>query len=187
MRKIIALVVALVAVAAMAGTASANTIQSRPAGSITSASLGRLTFHSSLSNVICPVTMRGSLLTEAVSNTAGTRIGSISAVSIGTCEGASGVTVLSLPWNETLTASYTGTRVEFTINGASFLLHEVFGGLECLYSGNANASAAVSSSVTGLVTSAANALRNVGNAFCPTEGNMQGTTTLEPHQTISTI
>lgn len=187
MRKIITLVVALAAVAAMAGTASANTIQSRPAGSITSVSLGKLTFHSSISDVRCNVTLRGSLLTEAVSNTSGTRIGSISGATITNCEGASEVTVLSLPWNMQLTASYTGSAVQFTIVGASFLLHEVFGGLECLYRGNANASAAVSASVTGLVTSAQNGLSNTNSIFCPSEGRMVGTMTLEPHQTISTI
>jgi hypothetical protein len=189
MRKLTTLLVALVAFAAMASTASANTIQSRPAGSITSVSLGKLTFHSSISDVLCNVTLRGRLLTEAVSNTAETKIGEITAAEITSCEGAAGVTVLNLPWTMRLTATYTGPTLSFKIVNASFNLEQVFGGLECLYQGNANASAEVISSVTGLVTSAANSVpRAAGQSFfCPSEGKLVGRFNLEPRQTISTI
>jgi hypothetical protein len=180
----------LVLVAALAATASANRIQISPGGEITLTSLGMVAFHTGLGDFKCHLTMTGRLVSEAVENASGTGIGQIGEFTTGeSCEQFPGMLPLGLPWPIRLTTSYTGTRVELSIIGIAFNIEQVFSGLECLYSGNENGAIEVASGVSGLVTSAANAIpRAPGQSiFCPSEGKLIGRFTLEPRQTVSTI
>lgn len=167
--KLLVAVAVIVASLSVAGAASADTIQFRPGGAITSASLGRATFETEVSSVICPLTLRGRLRTEAVSNTAGTNIGEIAGVSTGECSGASGINILGLSWQLLLGAAFVGNVVSVHITHFEFEVLEAFGGLNCLYSGTANMSIATSSGVTGLLTSEGNNIPKgiISSIFCP--------------------
>jgi hypothetical protein len=190
LKLLITAVLALGALASFTSIASA-TLQTERGGAITSRSLGKVTFHSNLSDVKCLVTLRGTLSNARIAQTAGTSFGEITEVAIASCEGASGVAVLGLPW-PTRYVNFTRTGLEFDIHNASWNLQEVFGGLECLYRGDPVATVALTEVgserfTTGLVRSNETSVaRGAGQSgFCPASGRLQATFGLEPQQTIT--
>jgi hypothetical protein len=126
------LLVALVALAAFASTASAVTVS--PGGAITATSNGRLTLRSVLATTQCDVRLIGSINT---SGTVGTRIGSVTSSSITNCLGGIAVTDLIATagaWNLTLnsTAGSPVTSALVTISNVAFQLSSP----SCLFTGS---------------------------------------------------
>ncbi len=184
---------ALVALAAAATSATAASLQARPGGAITATSLGKLTFEAGEINIECNLTMRGNLLTTAISKTSGTKMGEITEVRWANCVGGEVAAVLGLPWTVAY-SSISGTlpegvtAINFSINGSSFRLSTFGGFANCLYTGNSNASQAVTRISgaeyrSGLVRSLENALSLREGFACPREGKMIGSFT----QTTQTI
>jgi hypothetical protein len=186
---------------AAAGTAAAASFSTSPAGSITAASLGRLSFTvlGGLATVRCSVTLRGSLHRERIAKVEGTLIGFITAVTVAhPCEGGeANVLAATLPWHivfRTITGTLPEnvTGIVHLLIGIGFLLEAA--GANCLYGGNVEGRDAVTRTVagtysTGLVTSNANSIPlseealNLGFA-CPASGRFVGTFGLVPLQTI---
>lgn len=126
------LLVALVAMAAFASTASAVTVS--PGGGITATSLGKLTLRSTLATTQCDVSLIGSLVTSGV---VGGDVGAVTSTSITNCLG--GITVADLirslgVWRFTLSATLGNpvTGALLTINRVAFALSSP----ACLYTGN---------------------------------------------------
>ena len=177
---------ALVALAAAATTATAASLQASPGGAITATSLGKLSFVAGEVRIECNLTMRGNLLTTAISKTAGTKMGEITSVTWANCVGGEVAAVLSLPWTLAY-RSISGTlpeavsAVNFTINNSSFQLSTFGGFVNCLYAGNSEASQALTHRegavyTSGLVRSLENALTlREGGFGCPETGRMRGT------------
>jgi hypothetical protein len=184
---------ALVALAAAATSATAASLQARPGGAITATSLGKLTFAAGELSIECNLTMRGNLLTTAISKTSGTKMGEITEVRWANCVGGEVAAVLNLPWTIAYrsisgTLPEAVTAVNFTINNSSFQLSTFGGFVNCLYSGNSEASQALTHRAgaeytTGLVRSLENALALRNGFGCPESGRMRGTFS----QTVQTI
>ena len=180
--------VALVALAASSATAGAFTVSNSPAGAIAAASLGALTF-SGGATIRCPVTLNGSLLAGPITIAAGERIGSITEVRIGTCEGGSVRRVLvesGSAWPIQINSVPSGlpnsvSSVQILVVNSKFDLSTFGGFVECLYEGSAPASLAVSTTrtagvyTTGLETVLTNSERFIsGNNLCPSSGSFAG-------------
>lgn len=176
---------ALVALAAAATSATAASLQTSPGGAITATSLGKLSFVAGEIRIECNLTMRGNLLTTAISKVAGTKMGEITAINWANCVGGEVEAVLNLPWNVIYT-SINGTLpegvtgVNFEIVNTQFELSTFGGFFACLYAGNNRAEQAVTriSGATyrsGLVRSLENALSLREGFGCPSSGRMRGT------------
>jgi hypothetical protein len=194
-KLLLAAVVALVALAGLTSSASAVRLQTRNGGAITSVSLGRLTFEGSGLNVRCNVTLRGSLRTEAIEAVRGTSFGSITAGEVTSCEGGSAeISGETFPWSITYNTHSVAGGLEFTINGATFLI-EAFGS-GCQYRGSPTATLAWTRTAertftSGLIRSNATSvslLRRLFGLFnCPSTGRLIGSFNLTPTQTITEI
>jgi hypothetical protein len=202
-RVILTLALGAAAVLAAAGTATAASGSISPGGAITSASLGGLTFDSSVVDVICPLTLVGTLASGVIEKREGAHLGSISQVIVNNpaCQNGSVGGILGLPWELTYdsiegTLPDAVTALRFTINNVQFLVNATVIGLTagCLYQGNANARLAASGSnpyVTGLAASLANSINLFRDLniipVCPTTGRLVGTFGLSPQQTVTRL
>lgn len=178
---------ALVLLAASTG-ASAASLQFRPGGAITRISLGKITFVAGELRFECNLTLRGNLLTTAISKTSSTKIGEINEVRWANCVGGELETFLALPWTMAY-RSISGmlpegvTAINVSINNFGFKL-AIFGGfVNCLYSGNPEFTIAVTHRsgaeyTTGLLRSLENALALREGFGCPIEGRLGGTFSL---------
>jgi hypothetical protein len=192
--------VALVAMFAVAGSASASEATVSPAGGIAAPSSGQLTFTGGSISIRCNVTLNGSLLRGPIRTESTSQIGEVTEVTIAreTCSGGTVEGVLNVPWTMTLTqtlgtAPNAITGLLFTINNAQFLL-SVFGGfIDCLYAGNAGALLALSAIArtspqqyrTGTISALNSSLSLSSGGFgCPSSGSMTGTFTVTA-QTIT--
>lgn len=185
---------ALVALFALTGVASAYSAAVSPAGEISSPSEGKVSFTSGEITIRCNLTLTGELA-ETVELTSGSSMGEVSSVEWANCENGNVRAVLGLPWNLSVSATLgtlpdSGTGLQFSVDGASFQL-SVFGGfVNCLYRGNALALLATNDTgtntySTGNITSSANALAKVSGALCPESGTLSGTFRLSPQQSLT--
>lgn len=100
-----------------------------------SAQWSSLTFEAGGLRVVCPVTLNGSFASASFPVTPGTRVGSFTSATVGTCtEGRAVVLTETLPWSLRY-SSFGGTlpnitSLTFRLVGASF--KGTAGGLECL-------------------------------------------------------
>lgn len=199
LKLLFAAAIALVAFAAMASSASALTARVESGGSISSASLGKVTFGGSSITIECNLTLNGRLNTS-VSLAVGSTLGTTTEVRIANCTGGSVSGVLNLPWqlviNEILTSGGAPTTENLTgllfeIVNSSFNL-SVFGGLvNCLYQGTAGALLEVTKLRAATYSSALLiALETIqipkhSGSLCPAEGTFAGTFGLSPLQTMT--
>lgn len=167
------LLVALVALAAFASTASAYTVS--PGGAITATSNGKLTLRSTLATTQCDVRLIGSIATSGV---AGSTIGAITSTSITSCLGGIGVTDLISTrgtWPLRLN-SVSGTPVNaalVTISNVAFALSSP----PCLYTGSVGFNLTEPNSIALQANSLA-------STSCGT-ASLSGSFTLSPNQDIS--
>jgi hypothetical protein len=96
LRLLFAAAIAMLAFAAFASPASADTAEIDPAGRIENVSNGKLTFGSSIT-IQCDVTLNGTLA-AAVNVTVGTQIGSVTEVRVANCTGGNVSSINDLPW-----------------------------------------------------------------------------------------
>lgn len=195
MRKaFVSLAVAIVAIVAFAGSATANpgdTIIIGPGGNITAVASGTLTLGGLIN---CnPVTLTGNLNTTILQGSGRTtRVGAITGASASNCGAGNGVTFLSpTSWNISASLNniryaadgVTVTSVELTI-GLVQVQVRVLGGLAtCLYSGT----------IVGTYTPADGRLNianqplalNSGGGLCPNPGNLNGHMIISPTQRIT--
>jgi hypothetical protein len=187
LHRIKLLLLAVVAIGAItASTASAATLNASPAGNITSASLGKVTFTGGAINIRCNLTMTGTLAARAAA-TAGTQIGEMSRVEWAACEGGNVRSVNNLPYRLTFNR-LTASGIEFTVNSTNFTLSVTIFGIvvDCTYGGNVPALVELISGRTGLIRILTNTLnRTAGSSSCPASGSMSGTFGLSPQQTIT--
>lgn len=186
--------IAVVAFAAVSGTAAAGEFQFSPGGAITGASLGPVTFSGSGITITCNLTLRGTVTSARVPKVAGTSYGEITSVSVGRCTGGT-ASVLNLPWpvvyNSILGSLPEGvTGVSLTVQRAGFKLNSL--GLECLYGGSLTSLLAVTGSnpyTTGLyaIPSGSSVPFVSGSPLCPRTGSMSGTFGISPTQTVTRI
>jgi len=184
--------VALAALTAGGGAATASEFQFSPGGAITGTSLGPVTFSGSGITITCNLTIRGTVTSARVPKVVGTSYGEITSVSVGRCSGGTAA-VLGLPWPVvyngilgTLPNAVTG--VSLTVQRTGFLLTTF--GLECLYGGSLTSLLAVTGTnpyTSGLYAippgSSAPFVR--GSIFCPRTGSMSGTFGITPTQTVT--
>lgn len=139
---------AFVAFAAFASTSSAASFRISNGGSITSPSLGLLTFENEFGiPARCPATLRGSLHEGPIEKIEYALFGFITAAAAGACSeglGTIAATGLNVPWHlayrsilGTLPSGVTG--ILFLVENASFLLRNALLGIECLYRGHIGA------------------------------------------------
>ncbi|MGN6189913.1 MAG: hypothetical protein ACTHOE_13545 [Conexibacter sp.] len=197
----IALVVALSAIGVAASSASAITASVANAGAVNAT--GTATFEGSGLSIVCPLTLRTSLLRGPITLAANAQIGEVSEVTIGSCTGGSVERVLNTPWRltirdtlPTLTSLTTrnATGVLVNIVGSAFLLSTFGGALNCLYRGNAGALMPMTHTAPESTTYTARSLEALratelplfsGEAFCPRTGHFAGNFTLSAVQTIT--
>jgi hypothetical protein len=143
-------VLAALAVSSLAAGASAATLSINPGGNITSVSTGTLTFNfGTVGNVICNITLTGTLATSLNVPTAGSYVtgaGSITGATANGCSGsATGIIFLA-------GISISGTIINSTSFGlklvAAGILVTFLNGERCLYSADI-----VGTANTGTVTS----------------------------------
>lgn len=197
MRKaFVSAVVAVVAVVAFAGSASANpndTITIRPGGSITANAAGTLTLGGLIN---CnPVTLTGNLNTTTRQGAGPlTQVGTITSATASNCGSGNGVTFLS-PTSWTISASLnniryaadniTVTSVELTITRVQVQVRVLGGLATCLYD-----SAVVGTYTPGngrLTFNNAPLTRISGSTLCPNPGNLNGYMDITPTQAITVV
>jgi len=194
----IGLVVALSAMAVAASSAFALSASVSAGGAVSATATA--TFEGSGISIICPLTMRESLLTGPIVIAANNQIGEVTEVSINRarCSGGNVSGVLGLPWRLTIN-SWTPEPLErenartllVNIVGSAFNL-EIFGGfVNCLYSGNAGGSLPLTRIGTGRYTARTiEALSSIelplhSGSGCPARGHFAGTFTLSATQTVT--
>lgn len=189
---------ALVAVFAVASTAAAYDAAISPAGEISTTSNGGVTFEASGIEIICNLTLAGSLegSVSSVESDTNQDLGEITSVEWNSCSGGNVRAVLGLEWN----VSYDGSQgtlpnevsaVDFTIDDAEFQL-SVFGGfVNCLYTGDADVSMAVSRTrsagvyTSSTISTTGSVYDKVSGTLCPATGSMTGSFSMSPTQTIT--
>jgi hypothetical protein len=179
---------ALVALTAAAGSATAASFTISPGGAASAVSNGKVTFTAGETTIACNLTLSLELNRTAITKTAGNSVGSVTRVTWANCEGGEVAAVLNVPWavtyqsiSGTLPEGVTATGLQVT--NAQFQL-SVFGGFaNCLYAGNQPASLGLSRisgatyrSGTLSITPTSLALRS--GFGCPSSGTMRGTFTL---------
>jgi hypothetical protein len=189
---------ALVALFAATGVASAANATVEPGGAISSVSLGKVSFSGSGITIRCNLTLNGSLARGPIELLRGRTLGSIREVLIRECEGGNVSAILNLPYTITIetilgTIPSAITGLLFTLPRAAFNL-SVFGGfVNCLYEGTQGALLGLTAVAgtrepwrytTGLITTLASRLPLRSGSGCPPEGTMNGTFSLT-RQTIS--
>lgn len=146
-RLLIVAALALTAIAAYGGPATAASFSLSPAGAIELVSLGKLTIESGVS-ISCNWTLRGTLSRALIPKTRGAQFGSLTAARIANCEGGSFEIPLiderTRAWPleyeailGTLPNSVTGLLL--LIEGFNLKLNIFFEILNCLYQGNLGA------------------------------------------------
>ena len=190
---------ALVALFAVAATASAHNATISPAGEASQVSSGKVTFRAGEIRIECNLTLAGTLA-SSVSNLERPEerqsLGSVRSVRWAECVGGNVESVLGTPWNILYTGE-TGampnevSSVQFTVQNAQFLLSTFGGFARCLYAGESPVSMAATRTRTAGVYTSGN-IRTTESAFslvsgfgCPSSGNMTGTFTMSPTQTIT--
>lgn len=199
MKKIVlAAGLALVALFAVAATASGFSAEVRNAGEISTPSLGQVTFSAGEIAIACNLTLSGTLASAIanVETSAEQHLGSVEGVSWASCRGGEVSGALNTPWNirydsETGSLPNEVSRIGFTVQNAQFRL-SVFGGfVNCLYAGEAPVSMAVTRTrAAGVYTSSTistieSSFSKVSGSFCPASGNMTGQFSMSPTQTIT--
>lgn len=178
LHRIKLLLLAVVALGAItAGTASAATINASPAGNITSASLGQVTFTGGAISIRCNLTLTGTLARTATA-TAGTRIGAVSRVEVASCAGGTVRSINNLPYELTFLRLLAEGGIEFNVRNANFTLSVTIFGIvvDCTYGGTVPALVRVNSGVTELIRILTNSLpKTAGSGSCPASGSMSGT------------
>lgn len=188
-KLVLAATVALVAMAFAVSSASAAYTGSLSPGGTIASTASSLTFSDSggLINIVCPVTLTGSLLTGPIATTAGSNFGTVTRVAIGTCRNGSAAALVGTGWAMnintvlgTLPNAATGLLID--IVGASFNIRTTILGItvNCLYRGTAGALIAAAGTNPYTVGSIA-VLSGVsvpfssGDAVCPSSGRLTGT------------
>jgi hypothetical protein len=179
--------IAVLAAAFAAGTASANTITAEPSGAITATSLGRLTFAGRGGieiSINCRVTLRG-IINRTIGNAAGGRVGGITEGSTNECNVGTATPLVSggmQEWFLTLSRStnlaVSPKLAEITVEGVRFQVSGILG-QTCLYEGNVpttlEGEGPSERVVTRLQTIRANSERIVRNSgLCPERGELSG-------------
>jgi hypothetical protein len=187
---------AVVALLAAVGSASAFTATVSPAGNYTATGAGVL-FSSGATEIICNVTLTGTLAASiAEVERSGRTIGATQTARISGCNNGATVTALNLPWSNT-TTSVSGTLPDnataqnFSVNNSSFNL-SLFGGFaNCLYQGNAAAIMPLTDtgtntySATNIETDGTRTIALHSGFGCPNSGSMEGTFRLGTTQSIT--
>jgi hypothetical protein len=196
----IALVVALSAMGVAASSAFAVSASVSAGGAVNATATA--TFEGGGISIICPLTMRETLLTGPIAVAANNQIGEVTEVRIARerCSGGNVSGVLGLPWR--LTINRTEPAIEtlerenarlllVNVVGASFNL-EIFGGfINCLYTGTAGGSILLTRTGAGTYTARTIvALPSIelplhSGSGCPSSGHFSATFTLSAVQTIT--
>lgn len=195
--------VAAIALACAVSSASAYDMDIAPGGVVTAAApaLGPLTFGDAggLINVVCKVTLNGTLSGGPVTIAAGNQVGIVSGVNVGMCSGGTmaalfpGGTPYPITINRVLGTLSTGmTGLLYDIRGWSvdFTVTIVGIPVHCLYAGSLGWLVGVTGSnpyVTGTSTTVlSNSLGKIGGpGVCPASVQGRGTLDLSPQQTIT--
>jgi len=195
MKKLVAVLAAVIASAALAASADAFSARIERGGAISMPSLGKITFGSS-PTIQCSLTLNGTLAnssTIAVS----ARIGSITSINVGTCTGGWIVALLNLPWPITIHSVPSGlpdnaTSLELDIREFEFLIEPFFDLRRCLYGTRAGGILALND--TGINTYTTGLFRMnetirlsfvSGDEACPAQGTFRGTFGLTAQQSIT--
>jgi hypothetical protein len=182
----IALVVAAASAAIAAATASATTIAFSPGGSITAASLGKITFTGGATNIRCNLTLSGSL-TRSASASEGTSIGSITSIESASCEGARIRSINNLPY-ELVFNRLVAEGLELGLRELNYSVSVTIFGIvqDCTYGGTLPLLMQISAGVTGLLRILTNSLpKTAGGGSCAASVSWSGTFGLEPQQTVT--
>ncbi len=197
LRLLFAAAIAMLAFAAFASPASADTAEIDPAGRIENVSNGKLTFGSSIT-IQCDVTLNGTLA-AAVNVTVGTQIGSVTEVRVANCTGGNVSSINDLPWPIRINEIYGEllNNVEalgVDLVGSDFTL-SVFGGfVNCRYEGTAEAfielidTGVNTYNVGDTIADETVALPRIGGSgLCPGSGGFAGSFDTVPDQRLVAI
>jgi hypothetical protein len=191
------------AVSAQVATAEEGLIPS-PGGSITAASLGKVTFLAGESRVVCNLTLRGQLNGETGTEKApeavvipvvsGAHVGEVSEVSWRECEGGEIARVSGVPWalkfSRLLGTSPEGlSGFQYNLEGATIQFSILGGFIRCTYRGALATLAALTHEsgpfyTSGLLRSLENEVALESGAGCPATGKLRGTFALTPAQEV---
>lgn len=191
---------ALVALFAIAATASAYTATVRNAGAISTVSSGKVTFTAGTSRIECNLTLPGTLASSVatIEQEVGQSLGAIEGTRVtwAECVGGTVSATLGASWNLKFnriegTLPERVTAVDFTIQNAEFLLSTFGGFANCLYHGEAPVTMATNTTRTvdvytsGTIRTTESLFSLVSGSLCPSSGRMTGTFTMSPQQTIT--
>jgi hypothetical protein len=191
MRRLSIAVAIVAAVQAFgAAAASASTVSASPGGGITAQGTLTFSFGNQQINVICPVTLRGSLTTSATGTLPITNIGGITGGSVGACtSNQSGTATVALladastnRWSITSKNVASGVA-SMTFVGMKFLVGIALIG-SCLYTGDNSIGYSNSS---GALTPGPYTVRATTtlSGSCSTSVGVGGTLVVSPTQTIT--
>lgn len=188
--RFVALIVALAAVLAHSGTASATTgIGISPGGAITANSVGRITFTGGAVSISCDISLTGTLA-ASVAKVAGTSFGSITAGTSTSCgTGVVSSVLTATPWAVQY-RSFTGTLPSIsTLTQRWAPMTWSYGAVTigtCLYT-----TPGLGFTFTpprALAIDASNSwTKAAGGALCPTSGRWSGAFALTTSHTLSLI
>jgi hypothetical protein len=187
--------VAMLAIVAIAGTAQAlRSIEVSPGGRVR-AEARALVFNSSGGRVTCRVDLEAEL-ERAIPKTAGALIARVIAASIplASCSSERGgvqPSVLTLPWHIRY-ESFEGRLPEdirvinAIVLAVRFNLHFLSLGIDCLYGGDLRVKIEATRNVARRIRVVAgqNLPRLSGSIFCPPEGELSGEFSLSPEQRL---
>jgi hypothetical protein len=188
---------AVLAMGVVGQSASAYDLSVSPAGPV--AASGTLTFSDAggLINITCPYTFDATLDAGPVALSAGSQLGTVDVVSIGSCTGGSAVALVDDPWPIQVAAvlgtqpnALTGLLVD--VVGFSWEINvSIFGiPMRCLYLGTLGALFNVTGTnpyATGsTLTTLGNAISKLGgSSTCPSSARFNGTLAFGPSQTLT--
>ena len=155
-----------------------------------------ITFAGGGIEVICEITINGTVNARSIAKTRGTAIGRSEArIATERCRGGRlRVLAETEPWTNTYD-TFTGTlpsirSIRSVVSGVAFLV-SAFGGLgECLYRGNVAGSTGPSEGFRETIGDESVQIplsRNLGGFFCPEEGSMRGMFSFERTLTVRLI
>lgn len=199
-KLVLAGVIAFAAMALSVSSASAYTATISPASTI-SATSSSVTFSDArrIINIICAVTLGGTLNAGPITIARGAAFGNIDSVNIRTCSGGSAIGLIEDGWALTLNDVPAGlpdnaTGMLLDVNDASFELTVTILGFRvvCLYRGTAGANlAAIDTGTntyrTGSITTLTGVLvgKFSGAASCPSNGALNATFAVSPAQSVT--
>lgn len=188
--------VAALAMGFSAQSASAYDLTISPAGGISAAGTVSFSDAANVIRLICPQTLSGSLVAGPVSLSAGSQIGSIDTVTIGSCTGGSGLALVEAPWPIRISThlgalpnGMTGFAAE--IEGFAWeLTVRILGiAVRCLYAGRLGALMGVTGSnpyTSGSLSLVGNTVpKYAGSGACPASARFDGTLSFRPAQTFT--